>query len=175
VYNVVDKDMQITEQQCIASDCIPGALLAYDIYVYEAKPLTVNGLVQQFGRNAGLIEYGIWHEQFHTPRLTFSRTVPVEVLASWIRSNARGIGDSVLFLLENKRASADIPTVKLLDRKASAFVQRVKLQMETNATLEQLLEGVRAMQRTDTSEKDEILSASLRLTALADKLKSHRV
>jgi hypothetical protein len=150
-------------------DCLRLLLIDHG---YEAKPLTVNGLTQQFGRNAGQITYGVWHEQFHTARLTFSRSVPVEVLASWIRSNPRGVGDSVLFLLESKRAAADTATVTKLHRKASTFVERVKLQMETNATLEKLLEGVRAMQRSDVSERDEILSASLRVTALGKRLKA---
>jgi hypothetical protein len=183
VYNVVDHSMQITEQQCIASDCIPGGLLSYDLwdeslrlllieFGYEPKSLTVSGLIQQFSKNASHITYGIWNESFHTPRLTFARTVPVEVLGRWIKANPRGIGDSVLYLIESKRAAADATVVSKLHKKATAFVERVKLQMTTNATLESALLTLKSIQRVDASEKEQILSASLRLTEMGNKLKN---
>jgi len=150
-----DGRAQFTEAMCIASEGIPGALLRYDSHDeilyqllhscgYSPAPIQPDEaplLPADFARNARGVSLraGVWLESATAePVLTFSRDTLPEVLAGWIQSNPRRVGDAVLYLLASKReaaAAADGDALQWLATACAKYVERVHVDEEGHVDL----------------------------------------
>ncbi|KAG5186404.1 hypothetical protein JKP88DRAFT_241012 [Tribonema minus] len=163
------------EPMCLLDEGVPGALLSFDIFdeilfqllsaSYTPVPLAPEDAAQllNFSTNA-MVQTGVWLQQQQEPRLTFSREVHPEVLLEWVLASPRAIGDSLLFLLDEKRNGADPDVVNFLGRKAAMYLQRIQLDKNLQHDMVTKMDMLRSIQR-DVPDLEALRSASLLVDA----------
>jgi hypothetical protein len=177
-----EQNVYFTEQMCIARECIPGALLEYDAHdeilfqlLTEARyvpvplpPDAAPKLGYRFAENAyqSAVRTGLWTDVDRTPRLTFAREIPPEIMVRWISANDRDVGNSVLYLLTNKREAADKAMIKELAKKIAPYVERVRMDTDLEEDLKKLMQKARGADFDIAGAR----SASLRASEMGERI-----